>query len=159
MKNYQIEIKWAILFVLMSLLWMLSEKMLGLHSTHIDKHALYTNFIAIPAIAIYVFALLEKRKLFYQGKMTYLQGFVSGVLISLIVMVFSPLTQYITFEWITPQYFTNAIDFVVREKKMTQEEAANFYTLQSYIVQGLMGAPIMGLMTTAIVAIFTKKSS
>jgi hypothetical protein len=159
MKTYQIEIKWGIIFVLMSLLWMLLEKLLGLHSTHIDKHALYTNFIAIPAIAIYVFALLEKRNRFYHGKMTYLQGFVSGIIISLIVMVFSPLTQYITVELITPQFFTHAIAFVVTEKKMTQEEAVHFYSLQNYIIQGLIGAPVMGLMTTAIVAIFTRKTS
>ena len=39
--------------------------------THIDKHVVYTNFYALPAILVYVFALLDKRKNFYNGKMTY----------------------------------------------------------------------------------------
>ena len=64
MKKIQIEIKWAIIFVIMTLIWMILEKVAGLHDEHIDKHPIFTNFIAIPAIAIYVFAILDKRKNF-----------------------------------------------------------------------------------------------
>jgi len=71
MKKNKIEIKWAITFVVMILIWMFLEKMAGLQDEHIDKHSIYTNFIAIPAIAIYVFALLDKRKNFFKGAMTY----------------------------------------------------------------------------------------
>jgi len=71
MKKISIEIKWAILFALMTLVWMIVERAVGLHDTHIDKHAVYTNFYALPAILVYVFALLDKRKNFYDGKMTY----------------------------------------------------------------------------------------
>ncbi len=85
---------------------MLLERLTGLHSNHIDKHAIFTNFIAIPAIAIYVFALLDKRKNFYQGTMTYKQGFVTGFFITLIVTVFSIATQYITSTIISPDYFS-----------------------------------------------------
>ena len=42
---------------------------------------------------------------------------------------------------------------------MTQQEANDFFNLKNYIVEGLIGAPIMGLVTTAIVAIFTRKTS
>ena len=159
MKQYNIEIKWAIAFVLMTLVWMLLERLSGLHHQHIDKHEIYTNFIALPAIAIYVFALLDKRKNFYGGTMSYKQGFISGLIITLIVTAFSPLTQYITSTIITPDYFPNAIKYAVDAQKMTQQEANDFFNLKNYIVQGLIGAPIMGLVTTAIVAIFTRKTS
>ena len=46
MKNIKIEIKWAIIFAVMGLVWMFIEKLVGLHNEHIDKHAIYTNFIA-----------------------------------------------------------------------------------------------------------------
>lgn len=157
MKNRAIEIKWALLFFIMMLLWMLLERLTGLHGEHIDKHAIYTNFVAIPAIAIYVFALLEKRKKDYQGKMTYKQGFISGLIITLIVTILSPLTQYITSTVITPNYFTNVIEYAVQEEKMTREAAEAFFNLKSYMVQGLIGTPIMGVLTTAIVALFTRK--
>ena len=125
MKNLKIEIKWAIIFAVMQLLWMLLERLKGLHSEHIDKHAIFTNFIAIPAIAIYVFALLDKRKNFYQGKMTYKQGFLTGLFITLFVTLFSVATQYITSTIISPDYFSNMIQYAVSEGKMTREAAEN----------------------------------
>ncbi|MGV3640396.1 MAG: DUF4199 domain-containing protein [Adhaeribacter sp.] len=158
MKNIAIEIKWALIFMAMSLAWMLMEKVAGLHDTHIDKHAMYTNFIALPAILVYVFALLDKRENFYEGYMTYRQGFICGLIITAIVTLLSPLTQYITTVAITPDYFPNAIRYAVAERAMSQAEAENYFSLKHYIVQGLIGAPLMGLMTTAVVAIFTRRS-
>jgi hypothetical protein len=157
MKNYAIEIKWGIIFVLMSLCWMLLERLAGLHGDHIDKHAIYTNLIAIPAITIYVLALLDKRKIFYGGSITYMQGFITGLIITLVVTIFSPLTQYLVTTVITPDYFPNAVYHAVTEGKMTQQEAENYFSLGSYILQGLIGAPVMGIITTAIVAIFIRK--
>lgn len=158
MENIKIEIKWAIIFALMTLLWMLLERSVGLHDTHIDKHSVYTNFIAIPAISVYVFALLDKRKNFYHGKMAYLQGFICGLIITLFVTVLSPLTQYITSTIITPDYFENAIAYGVSTGKITPEAAEDYFNLKNYIIQGLIGAPFMGLITTALVAIFTRKN-
>lgn len=157
MDRFKIELKWAIIFGIMSLFWMLLEKLAGLHNEHIDKHAVYTNFVAIPAIAIYVLGLLGKRKNYYQGVMTYKQGFITGAIITLIVTVLSPLSQYIISTLITPDYFSNMIDYAVRTKKMTQVEAENMFNLKSYMIQASIGALVMGLITSAIVAIFTKK--
>ena len=156
MKNIKIEIKWALIFVAMSLAWMLIEKLAGLHDAHIDKHPIYTNFIAIPAIAVYVLALNDKRKNFYGGSMSYQQGFISGLIITLIVTLLSPLTQYITSNIITPGFFANAIEYAVANGKTSREAAEAYFSLKNYIVQGLIGAPVMGVVTTAIVAIFTR---
>jgi len=158
MDKYKVEIKWAFIFIGMMLTWMVLERLSGLHSTHIDKHAIFTNFIAIPAIAIYVLALLDKRKTDYGGFMTYKQGFMAGLIITVIVTIFSPLIQILISTVISPEYFANVIEYVVQEGKMTQQEAEDYFNLQSYLVQVLIGTPFMGLITTAIVAIFTKKS-
>lgn len=158
MKNLKIEIKWAIIFVVMMLLWMVFEKVAGFHGEHINQHHIVTNFVAIPAILVYVLALLDKRKNFYNGTMTYKQGFVSGLFITIMVTVVSPITQYITSVVISPEYFPNVIAFAVEQGEMNQQEAENYFNLKSYIIQGLIGAPIMGLITTAIVSIFTRKS-
>ena len=149
--------KWAIIFAIAGLLWMLGEKLAGLHGKHIDKHANYSFLFAIPAVAVYVFALLDKRKNFYHGSMTYVQGFITGLIISVFVVILSPLTQYITSTIITPEYFPNAIEYVVREGQMTRETAESYFTMQNYIVQGLMWSLGMGLVTSAIVALFVRK--
>lgn len=158
MNKFKIEIKWSIIFIIMMLLWMVMERIVGLHDVHIDKHAIYTNFVAIPAIIVYVLALLDKRKNFYDGKMTYMQGFISGIIISIIVTIFSPLTQYITSTIITPDYFANVINYSVSQGMMTQTEAEEYFNLKSYMIQVLIGTPIMGIVTAAIVAIFTRKN-
>ena len=158
MKNLKIELKWALIFVAMQLSWMLMEKLTGLHDTHIEKHAVFTNGVAILAFLIYALALLDKRKNHYQGKMTYLQGFVSGIWITLIVTLLTPITQYITSYWISPEYFDNMIAFSVSQGKMSQEEAESFFNFNSYLLQSTLFAPVAGIVTSAIVAIFTKKS-
>jgi len=159
MKKLGIEFKWAVIFVLVSLAWMVLEKFVGLHGPHIDKHAIYTNLFAIPAIAVYIFALLEKRRNFYEGMMTYKQGFVTGVIITMMVTVLAPLTQYITSAVISPEYFPNVINYTVREGTMTLPEAERYFTMGNYIIQSLIGTLVMGLITTAAVAFFTKRSA
>jgi hypothetical protein len=157
MTSFRYEIKWGLIFSVMTLAWMAFEKMMGWHDQHIDKHATYTNFVAIPAIAVYVLALLDKRKNHYGGHMSYAQGFMSGLVITVIVTLLSPLTQYITSTFITPGFFANATKHAVSKGMMTQEAAAQYFSLKNYIIQGLIGAPVMGLVTTLIVAIFTRR--
>jgi len=157
MKKITTEIKWALIFVAMTLSWMLFEKLAGFHDANIDKHQIVTNFIAIPAIAVYVLALLDKRKRDYNGVMTYKKGFISGLIITAIVTILSPLTQVITSLLITPDYFKNVIEYSVSHGLKSREEAEKYFSLGNYIIQGLIGAPIMGIITTAIVAVFTMK--
>jgi hypothetical protein len=156
MENTRIEIKWAIIFILTSLAWMAFEKALGWHDEKIADHATYTTIFAAPAIAIYIFALLDKKKNYYHGKMTYKNGFLAGLIITFIVAMFSPITQYITITLITPEYFSNVITYAVSSGIMTQPDAEAYYNLKSYMVQSVIGAAIMGVITSALVALFTQ---
>ncbi len=156
MKDIKIEIKWALIFILASLAWMAIEKALGWHDEKIADHATLTNIFAVPAIAIYVFAMLDKRKNYYHGRMTYKKAFLAGLIITLIVALFSPLTQYITSTLITPEYFSNVIEYAVSSGTMTQPDAEAYFNLKSYMVQSLIGAAIMGIITSAVVALFTQ---
>ena len=157
MKKIGIEIKWALIFIIMGFLWMLLERLTGLHGEHIDKHPIYTNLVAIPAILVYVLALLDKRKNAYNGKMSYKQGFVSGLIITLFVTLITPLAQYINLTYITPEYFTNVIEYATEHGEMSQSEAMNYFNLKNYIIQATISSPISGTITSAIVAIFTMK--
>ncbi len=159
MKNLKIEIKWALIFVVMMLAWMVLEKSLGYHDEKIADHPFFTNFVAIPSIAIYIFALLDKKKNFYHGIMSYKQGFIAGFIITVIVAILSPLSQYIISEFITPEYFPNMINYSVSSGNMTQEGAEGYFNLKSYMLQAFIGALVMGTLTTAIVAVFVKSKA
>ncbi len=159
MKKYKVELIWGILFILVGLLWMIFEKTMGWHDVHIDKHATYSLFIAPIAIAIYVFALLDKKKSFYGGKMSYLQGFVTGMIITAIVVLLNPLSQYITSTYITPDFFKNVIAYSVSSGQMDLQAAEAYFNLKNYMMQSVIGAAVMGLITSAVVAIFVKSKA
>ena len=159
MKNIRIEIKWGILFILVGLIWMVFEKAVGWHDVSIDKHATYTLFFAPIAIGVYVFALLDKRRNFYGGNMSYMQGFISGLIITLIVVILSPLSQYISSTYISPDYFKNVIEYSVSSGQMEQQAAEEYFNLNSYMMQSVIGAAVMGLITSAIVALFARSKS
>ena len=142
------------------MLWMVLEKAVGLHSTHIDKHMYLTNLFAIPAILVYVLALKDKKKNFYNGQMTYKQGFLSGFIITIIVALLAPLTQWITSAIITPEYFPNVIAHSVETGYHNSlEEAEAYFNLKNYMVQSVIGALVMGIITTAVVALFVRSKS
>jgi hypothetical protein len=161
MKNIKIEIKWSIIFSIMVLLWMVLEKLCGLHGKYIDYHLYLTNLFAIPAIIVMVMALKDKKKNFYDGQMNYKQGLISGIILSVIIALLSPLTQWVTSFVITPEYFPNVIKRSVEIGyfKTTAEAEANF-NYQNYAIQGAIGALVMGIVTTVIAMIFirTKKT-
>jgi hypothetical protein len=162
MKSIKIEIKWAIIFSVMGLVWMLLEKWSGLHDKYIDYHLYLTNLFAIPAIWVMVLALKDKKKSFYNNNIDYKQGLMSGIILSLFIAALSPLTQWITSFVITPEYFPNVIKRSVEigYYKTTAEATANF-NYKNYAIQGTIAAFVMGLVTTAIAMIFirTKKGT
>ena len=160
MKKFTIELKWAIIFMASLLIWMFLEKLVGLHDEHIDLHQYVTMLYMIPAILIYVLALKDVKSNFYGGKMSYKQGFISGLIISVIVTVFSPLNQWIISEVITPDYFENVIAYSVETGYHENiEDAKAQFNLETYIIQSTVWALGMGIITSAIVALFVKTKS
>lgn len=158
MKNFitKHEVKWAVIFTVAALLWMIIEKMAGWHEPPgIENHATYTNIFAIIAIAVYVFALRNIKQNRFEGTMDWKQGFLSGLGISVIVMLLTPLSQYLTHAVITPDYFQNAINMGI-EKGEDKEYIESFFTLKNYMIISAVSAVIMGAVTSAIVAIFVR---
>lgn len=160
MKRIAIEIKWALIFTIMGLVWMVLEKICGLHSVYIDYHLYLTNLFAIPAIWVMVLALKDKKNKFYHGQITYKQGLISGVIVSLFIAVLSPFAQWITSYVITPEYFPNVIKRSVElGYYQTTALAEAQFNFQNYAKQGAIGAFIMGVVTTAVAMIFIKSKN
>ena len=156
MSKYSHEIKWGLIFSAAALLWMVFEKAMGWHGEKIEQHPVMTNLFAIVAIAVFVFALLEKRKKL-GGAMSWKEGFISGLLITVVVAILSPPAQWLTHTVISPEFFDNVIAYAVEHGKATQEQAESYFNLQSYMVQSAVGGLVMGVVTSAIVALFVRK--
>ncbi|MCG2612472.1 DUF4199 domain-containing protein [Flavobacterium sp. SM15] len=156
MKNFAIEIKWGLIYIVASLLWMALEKTVGLHDVHIDKHPIYTMLFLFVAIAVYSLAIRDKKKNFFKGEMTWKQGFVSGIVMTIVAALLTPLMQYITSAFITPDFFKNAIAYAVEHNKVTREQAESYFNMKSYITQATFGTLSFGVVISAISAFFNK---
>lgn len=157
-KNAKIELKWAIVFTILTLAWMLLEKTLGFHDEKIaDNYWLTILFVPI-GVFMFVLAMRETRRRVHNRKMTWLQGFLSGFVLAVFIAVLSPLSQYITHNFITPEYFENVKDYSVTNNLMNIGEANDYFNMNNYLWQSFFGALIGGTVTSAIVAIFMRRS-
>lgn len=158
-QNYKIEIKWAFIFAAMFLLWMVMEKLGGLHDIHLDKQQFVTMLVLIPSIIVYVVAIKDKKKNFYAGTMTYKESFMSGLMLTLFVVILSPINQLITYFIITPDYFANVIEHTVKSGMFTREQAEAQFNITSYIITSSIGGLVTGLIFSSIISIFTKSKT
>lgn len=160
MTNVKIEIKWAIIFSILGLIWMLLEKLCGLHGKYIDYHMYLTNLYVIPAVWVMVLALNEKKIKFFNGQMTYKQGFFSGIILSILIAFISPLIQWIVIYIISPEYFPNVIkrSLELGYYRTIYDAKANF-NYSNYAFQSVIGSLFMGIVSTAIVMIFIRSKN
>ncbi|MEP6677371.1 MAG: DUF4199 domain-containing protein [Ferruginibacter sp.] len=159
MKQYKIEIKWALIFAAMHLLWMAMEKLIGLHDKYLEKQQFVTMLVLIPSIIIYVFAIKDKKKNFYSGTLSYKQGFLSGLILTLFVVLLSPINQLITSYIIAPNYFANVIGLTVKTGMFSQEQAETQFNIKNYIIMSIIGGIVTGIIFSAIISIFTKSKT
>lgn len=157
MKKFYIEIKWGIIFTIALILWTTLEMLLGFHDERIKEHPVITMFFTIPAIAIYVLALIDKKRNFYEGKINWLQGFITGSIIGIVVAVLSPLSQYLVHTIISPDFLENAKNASIELGTMEKEEAKKYFTLSNYIIVSIVSSVILGIITSAIVSVFVAK--
>lgn len=157
MTTYKTEIKWGVIFTLVMLAWMVFERLMGWHGSNIEQHASMTNLFAVPAVAVYLVALMDKRNNDLNGSISWKEGFICGVIITLVATVLSPIAQVLIHTVISPEYFDNMIAYAVSEDLLSQQDAEATFNLGSYITISLLGTPIMGILTSAVVALVTKK--
>ncbi|MGM0524687.1 MAG: DUF4199 domain-containing protein [Pseudomonadota bacterium] len=151
------EIKWGVIFSLALLGWMLLERATGLHAENIKYHTIFSNFFAVIAVIIYVFALRDKRASLPEQKMTWLQGFISGFKIAIVVAILSPLVQLLTHHVISPDFFQNMREYSIASEMMSETRAEKYFNLNAYMFQAVAGAIGMGAITSAVVAFFLRR--
>ncbi|MGV8994356.1 MAG: DUF4199 domain-containing protein [Flavobacterium sp.] len=161
MSKYKIEIKWAFIYTIVSLAWMVFEKEMGWHDVEISKHPIYSSLFSFIGIIIYYFALREKKIVTYNNTIHWKEAFISGALLSVFVAVLGIAVFYLTVNVISPDFFRNMINYAVSAKIYTLEQAESYFNTQSYLLQTVAGTLSMGIVTSAVISYFiqTKKKS
>jgi hypothetical protein len=158
MNNLRTEVKWALIWGISLLIWMALERVFGLHDQYIQYHYSVTSLFLIVVVVIYVLELREKRRVAFGGTMNYKQGLISGMVLTLIITILSPVMQVIISEVITPDYFYNIINHVTEEGMMTEEEARAQFNLSNYLLQSAVGSAVFGAVLSLILPVFFKKT-
>ncbi len=156
MKQYRTEIKWALIFAVVSLLWVLTEKLIGLHDKYLEIQQNTSLLFFIPMIAIYFLSVYEKKRKYYHGDMTYLQGLGSGLFLTVGILILTPLIQFISNFIISPDYYKNLIALMVKSGTQTQEEAEKYFTFGHFLFTNLMEKTITGAVFAAFAPILAK---
>lgn len=152
------ELKWAIVYVVMTMAWALLGKGLGFHDTNIAAGAIFNTLIIIPSVIIYVLAMREKKLKHYGGQISYKQAFMSGLVLTLFVTILGPVYPAFT-NAISPDFFDNSIRFMVTSDQMSEADAVKQFTLTSFIIQGFFGSIVFGLVYAAIISIFLRSKN
>lgn len=156
MKKYRIEIKWAIIHAVIVLLWTAVERLSGLHDQYLEVQQNIAILLLIPTILVYVLAMLDKRKNVYEGSMSYVQGFLCGLGLTVGILALTPFVQFIASYIISPYYFDNLIAYSVSTGNASQEQAASRFTYPSFVFTNLVFQMITGVVFAAFIALGTK---
>lgn len=158
MKNFRIEFKWAMFFTLLNLLWLYAEKALGWHDQSIGMYSIYSLALSLPLIAVIYLCIREKNEKVYEDKIDWRKAFISGAICSGIIAGFSPVPVFALSEFVTPEFFDNAIAKSV-ENGTSQETATSLYNAGSFTRQAIFGNLATGVFWSAIIALFFKRKS
>lgn len=154
--------KYALILGIITMVWTPIEYLLGLHTNHINLYPYITNiFFLVPIVCIYL-VMAEKKKV-NGGTLTYQDAFRTGLKMSVLVIPFSLVGQYVYYVFINPDFFAAMINHTVEvaksaglDSEVVRKEAENSFTLNRYMMQCLFGPPIGGVMFSAIIGLFVR---
>jgi len=155
MNKFKIEFKWAIYYTFLGIMWFQLEKYLGFHDKNIASHPVFTNFIYIFIFGIYVLFLLDKKKNFFNGIMSWQQGLLSGVILAVFAMILTPFALYFSLKYVNPDFFTNMINYSV-SKGMKLENAQAMFGTTAYMIFASFGTFSFGILFAALASALVK---
>lgn len=153
MKKFAIEIKWGIRYAFLWILWLFIEKSSGYYESKISDYALYSMLFTIVTIFVYYVAIKEKKKNFFKDEMSWKQACVTGIFLTIVMAVLTPFCQIIFHKAIAPEFFPNMIEYSV-SKGNSKEVAENYFNLSSFIIQNIFSTLSLGVVISAVVALF-----
>jgi hypothetical protein len=158
MSQYRIEIKWAIINAVVSMLWFLGERIAGFHGKYLSEQANISLLLFFPIIIIYFLGCIDKKRNFYKGDMTYLQGFLFGLRLTVYILILTPFTQFISSYVISPDFFNRMIDYSVQAGSLTMDQAKRQFSYGNFLFISILSEIITGVPIAAFVPIWTKSA-
>ena len=163
------EIRSGIAISVAGFLWLLLEFFLGLHTTRIDYQPFFTWLsVIIPITGLY-WAIKAKRNRFYGGEITFIQAAKTGLIVTGVSSLTSPLLAWLYVSVVNPFYFSTTITHrkqmieelnlsSLEEKSIKINEAYQYFNVSTYLIQSFLTILIIGIVLTLIIAALIKKN-
>ncbi len=139
-----------------SLMWTYLERSMGLHDSNIENHAVYSNFFGIFALAVYAMSIFDKKRNYYHGQVDWTRGFLSGLTLTVMIAVLSPLTQFVALKYISPDFIANMKAHYLAHNPAGASVADSFFSFRGMLLQGIFTIMSMGVVASAIIAWFAR---
>ncbi len=158
MKKFSIEFKWAAIATLAALIWMFIGKAAGLQT---DLHkvrfeVLHEMLFSFLLFIFYWLGIRQKKKEYYNNIITWQQAFFTGLVMCIMISLFFPIVQFITYNQISPDFMETLKQALILDGKMDAEEASKNASFDLFIRNGVMNNLSFGVIFTTIIAYFLK---
>jgi hypothetical protein len=148
------ETKWAVIAAIVTFIWLILEKMLGLQTAENFGTWAIVDIAASMLIFTVVYYLFcrEKREEDFNGVMSWAEGFWAAAIMTLIFIPISTLLIYLFAILINPDFV-----HILAEKSSEGSIAIDPYG--SFLKQHVFSAIVFGLLFSLLFPIFTKRSA
>lgn len=160
MNKIGIELKWAGIITAFTCFWAALEQALGYHKDF--SNILITAFIYYIILTfMWAIAFIDKKKSL--GKNTvweFKSAFKFGLILTGLLTILSPISQYIIYENISPDYFNNIIEYRLAKGRETRESLEDIYNMEVAIRTGVTETLSYSIVFSALYAwVFKTKSN
>jgi hypothetical protein len=151
------ELKFAIVYVVAAFVWSYFEYLSGLQSSRIALHPYFvTPFYVLLTGVIYYFASREKR-VRAGGKIGFGQILLSGLLLTLLILVLNLIPFYIFNTFVNPDFFAALARQAVDNGDMTVAAANEYYSFRNLLIQGSIYRAVMGIAASLLMALVMRR--
>ncbi len=149
------EIRWGIILGVVFLLWNVLMAVCGFHGDFIEYHAKVDSLFFVPFVLIYYLALKQIRDIDLGGDLSFSRGMKSSLISVCVALPVFLLSTYITTQFISPGFFSNAINTGVR---MGQDESMleSVFNLKSYLLMTCVYT-VLGLIVGAVATFLLRR--
>jgi hypothetical protein len=159
---FKIALKYGILIVLFSLIWIGLEYLVGMQTDYVAFHPMLTLLtLLIPLMLIY-FGIREAQKS-ATAYFSYGDAFKTGFTITVVVAILNPLVQWLCYTLAFPGFFETLQASSEAQQlslgidmEVARTQAVEQYSLGRYLWQSFVGTLVGGTVIAAIIAIFVR---
>jgi len=155
MKKIGIEIKWAAIITTFYCIWAYIEKTTGNHKDF-SNIIIFGLLFMVILLVMSIMAFFDKKMNFYEGKWDFKQAFRFGLFLTGITALLNPIAHYIIYNSISPDYFTNLIEYQIAKGRETKETLEKTYNFDSTMYQNMRDILSFGIVLSAALAYFLK---